>query len=102
MASRDFIQLAINGKSLRITGDAVFQPLSSYLRYDRLLTGTKIVCAEGDCGACTVMVARWNPQSGKFSEYSAINSCIATAFLLDGASVVTVEGLRENGELCEV
>jgi xanthine dehydrogenase small subunit len=101
--SRDHISLILNGKPLQIRGEIVFQPLSSFLRYERLLTGTKVVCAEGDCGACTVMVARWNGRESRWSEYSSLNSCIATTFLLDGASLVTVEGLREqDGSLCEV
>jgi xanthine dehydrogenase small subunit len=100
---RDFIELTLNGKTLRLTGESVFQPLSSVLRYERWLTGTKVVCAEGDCGACTVMVSRWNPLTRKHARYVGVNSCIATTFLLDGASLVTVEGLKEkNGTPCEV
>src|SRR5665213_3511765 len=100
--ARDFIQINLNGKPVKITGDWIFQPISSFLRYERLLTGTKIVCAEGDCGACTVMVSRWNPLEKAWSGFAGINACIATAFLLDGANLVTVEALREDGELCEV
>src|ERR1035437_10104952 len=99
---RDFIEITINGKKLRLSGESVFQPLSSFLREERLLTGTKVVCAEGDCGACTVMAARWNSKAKKHEDFSAINSCIATTFLLDGANIVTVEGLKTDGKPCEI
>ncbi|MGQ0674669.1 MAG: xanthine dehydrogenase small subunit [Rhodospirillales bacterium] len=61
-----------------------------YLRGVRRLTGTKEGCAEGDCGACTIAVA-W-PGEGRL-RYRAVNSCLMLLPQLDGASVVTVEGL---------
>jgi xanthine dehydrogenase small subunit len=41
----------VNGVPHRAGGEAVFQTLSRFLRYDQRATGTKIVCEEGDCGA---------------------------------------------------
>ncbi len=67
-----------------------------YLRGHARLTGTKEGCAEGDCGACTIVVAR--PRDGKM-QYEAVNSCLMLLPQLDGASVLTVEGLASNGEL---
>jgi xanthine dehydrogenase small subunit len=61
-----------------------------YLRGVRRLTGTKEGCAEGDCGACTIAVTR--PGEGGL-RYQAVNSCLMLLPQLDGASVVTVEGL---------
>ena len=52
---RDYILVYINGKRYEIRGEQAFMSLSDYLRYVRSLTGTKVVCAEGDCGACTVL-----------------------------------------------
>src|SRR5689334_16262998 len=95
LAMRDFVAFHINGQLHQIRGAEVFQTLSSYLRYQCRLTGTKVVCAEGDCGACTVMVA-------KGPRYHAVNSCIAMTFALDGASLVTVEGLGEPKQLDEI
>ena len=66
-------------------------PLSDFLRQSKRLTGTKVVCAEGDCGSCTVLRATPKPQGAL--NYQAINSCIAPLYTLDGASLVTVEGL---------
>src|SRR4051812_37455294 len=97
---RDSVSFYLNGVKKTVSGENLFLPLSSYLRYENQLTGTKVVCAEGDCGACTVMMAKWKPSEK--SPYIAINSCIAMTFAMDGAHLVTVEGLKEKEELCEV
>lgn len=70
-------------------------PLANYLRNESGLCGTKIVCAEGDCGACTVLVAKDTDKNGKLN-FQSVNSCIMPLYLLDGASVVTVEGLASS------
>jgi xanthine dehydrogenase small subunit len=86
---RDHIRLLINGREHNIRGREVFATLSNYLRYDFGATGTKIVCEEGDCGACTVLVR-------KGDEFIPVNSCILSIFQLDAASIVTIEGLKMN------
>jgi xanthine dehydrogenase small subunit len=91
---RDHILLNINGKPHRIEGDAAFETLANYLRQDVAATGTKIVCEEGDCGACTVLTRR-----SADADYRAVNSCILSLAQLDGSSIVTVEGLREEKAL---
>lgn len=91
---RDHIQLSINGREHRVGGASAFKTLSNYLRYDVCATGTKIVCEEGDCGACTVLVRR-----SAAEPFAPVNSCIQSLTQLDGMSVVTVEGLRRDGEL---
>src|SRR3954467_9453738 len=57
------------------------------------LTGAKEGCAEGECGACAVMVARPAPHGAEATEWTAINSCLVPAAALDGQEVVTSEGL---------
>lgn len=102
---RDSISFYLNGVKKTVKGEQIFLPLSSYLRFDSGLTGTKVVCAEGDCGACTVMMAKWFPAlNGPVhkNHYVSINSCIAMVFAMDGASLVTVEALGENGQCSEV
>jgi xanthine dehydrogenase small subunit len=89
---RDHIRLLINGRQHDVRGREVFTTLANYLRYDYGATGTKIVCEEGDCGACTVLIRRGD-------EFVSINSCIFSMFQLDGASIVTVEGLKVDGAL---
>jgi len=85
----------LNGEKKKVSGECVFEPLSSYIRYEAGLTGTKLVCEEGDCGACTVLIGRPGPQG---LNYLAINSCIYALYQADAAHVVTVEGLA-NSEL---
>jgi xanthine dehydrogenase small subunit len=96
---RDFLLLHINGVPHRIEGETAFQSLSRYLRYEQRATGTKIVCEEGDCGACTVLVGR--VENGGL-RYRPINSCIQFLFQLDCTSVITVEGLAKGGELTPI
>ncbi len=93
---RDTILLHINGVPYRAGADQAFETLARFLRYDERLTGTKIVCEEGDCGACTVLVGR--KENGGLT-YRPVNSCIQFLFQLDCTSVVTVEGLAKNGPL---
>ena len=60
-------------------------------------TGGKEGCAEGECGACAVMVAR--PDGDGRTRWTAINACLVPAAALDGQEVVTAEGLGEPGAL---
>ena len=96
---RDFVLVHINGVPHRIGGARAFQTVSRFLREELLATGTKIVCEEGDCGACTVLIGR--RENGGL-RYRAVNSCIQFMFQLDCAHVVTVEGLTLHGELTPV
>jgi xanthine dehydrogenase small subunit len=95
---RDYILLYINGQRHEIRGEQAFMSLSDYLRYERSLTGTKVVCAEGDCGACTILKGTLATGASELA-YQAINSCIAFVNLLDCSHIVTVEGLKDNGVL---
>ena len=96
---RDLLLLHINGISHRIGAPDAFQTLSRFLRYEQRATGTKIVCEEGDCGACTVLVGR--RENGAL-RYRPVNSCIQFLFQLDCTHIVTVEGLARGGELTPV
>jgi xanthine dehydrogenase small subunit len=63
-----------------------------YLRDELRRTGTKEGCAEGDCGACTVVLAE---PAGKAISYRAINACIQFLPTLDGKALITVESLKQ-------
>src|SRR4029078_13722876 len=99
MATRDYLVLYLNGQRREVRGGDWFLSLSDYLRDRCRLVGTKIVCSEGDCGSCTVLVGR--PTGDRF-EYLSIDSCIRFMFQLDGMHVVTVEGLKaaSDAETC--
>jgi xanthine dehydrogenase small subunit len=92
---RDFVRTTINGKPIELRGPAVFAPVSDLLRRDMGLTGTKVVCAEGDCGSCTVLL-------GKADGFRPVCSCILLGGQLDGCSVLTVEGLKTGPDLTPV
>jgi xanthine dehydrogenase small subunit len=62
-----------------------------WLRLEQRLNGTKEGCAEGDCGACTVVIGRVD---GDTVRYEAVNACIRFMPTLDGCHVLTVEHLR--------
>lgn len=85
----DEIELAfsVNGERVRVRANP-FTTLLDVLR-DRLeLTGTKLGCGEGECGACSVLL------SGR-----VVNACLVLALECEGAEVLTIEGLRQNGKL---
>ncbi len=97
---RQKIIFYLNGKRKEAGAEQASMMLADYLRYDQSLTGTKIVCAEGDCGACSVL--RYFPHvptSVDAQNYLAVNSCITVLAQLDGSSLVTVDALKKNEEL---
>ena len=79
---RDYILLYINGRRVKVDDEMAFMPLANFLRYERSMAGTKIVCAEGDCGACTVLV-----------DGLAVNACLMLAGQAEGKEILTIEGL---------
>ncbi|MCJ0869551.1 xanthine dehydrogenase small subunit [Streptomyces sp. AP-93] len=83
-------RITVNGKEAPISPAAAHTTVLDFLR-DRGLTGTKEGCAEGECGACSVLVAR--PGVNKPTDWVAVNACLVPALALDGQEVVTSEGL---------
>ncbi|MEA1834559.1 (2Fe-2S)-binding protein [Methylobacterium durans] len=82
------ITLTVNGSARAIDLDDPRVTLLDVLRERLDLTGTKKGCDRGQCGACTVLV-----------DGRRVNACLALAVSLDGAEIVTIEGLAKGGEL---
>ncbi|MBV1696094.1 MAG: xanthine dehydrogenase small subunit [Hyphomicrobiales bacterium] len=91
---RDAISLILNGEKRDIRGVPPTTTLLQWLRGHERLTGTKEGCAEGDCGACTVVVGERDADG---VTYRAINACIALLPMLEGTSITTVEGVEGPG-----
>jgi carbon-monoxide dehydrogenase small subunit len=81
-------EFQVNGEPVEVDGDGL-RPLARVLREDLGLTGTKVGCYEGRCGACTVIV-----------DGQSVVSCLYPLALSAGAEVRTVEGLAgDDGTL---
>jgi aerobic-type carbon monoxide dehydrogenase small subunit (CoxS/CutS family) len=81
------LRATINGvlRSIEVSST---QTLLDALRWDLDLTGSKECCAEGECGACTVLVGG-----------QAVNACLVLAVEVDGLDITTIEGLETGGRL---
>ncbi|KAF8375318.1 hypothetical protein PRIPAC_81747 [Pristionchus pacificus] len=92
------ITFFVNGNEVRVQNPDPELTLSTFLRYKLNLTGTKLGCEEGTCGACTVAIARWNALE-KRARFVSANACIVPLYLVDGALVLTVEGIGSQKRL---
>jgi xanthine dehydrogenase small subunit len=90
------LRFLLNGEPRVAEGIPPTMTVLDWLRTVARLTGTKEGCAEGDCGACTIALGR--PGKGPL-RYEAVNSCLMMMPQIDGAAVLTVEGLAAGGAL---
>ncbi|MEJ2113222.1 MAG: FAD binding domain-containing protein [Flavobacteriaceae bacterium] len=90
------IQFILNNKIIK-TSNHTGMTLLDFVRYEQRLTGTKIGCREGDCGACTVLVGTLN-ENEKIT-YQSITSCISPLGNAHGKHIVTVEGTNLKDKL---
>ena len=88
--------VTVNGDQVPLTGVATHTTALDWLR-NRGLTGAKEGCAEGECGACSVLVAR--PGTTSPTEWTSVNACLVPVAALDGQEVVTSEGLGSSDDL---
>lgn len=87
----DTIRFILNGKLREVADLSPTTTVLQYLRTVEHLTGTKEGCAEGDCGACTVIVGTL---ANGAIRYHTVNSCIMFLPVLDGKHLITVEYLK--------
>src|SRR5271154_7395116 len=88
----------LNNRLVSVRDIGVQTTLLDYIRAQGL-TGAKEGCAEGECGACTVVLVA--DRAGR-SEYRAVNSCLMLASMAAGHEIYTVEALASDGKLAEV
>ena len=81
------LNVTINGKAMSVEVDPSLR-LVDFLRDNLFLTGTKVGCGKGECGACTVIM------NGK-----AVTSCIIPVMRAQGAVIETIEGLAKGAQL---
>lgn len=89
---RTTLDFRLNGETVSLSDEDPTRTLLTWLRERRRLVGTKEGCAEGDCGACTVVLADLDA-AGEL-RYQPVNSCILCLGALEGKEVITVEGLK--------
>ena len=80
------INFTINKKAVQVDVDPSLR-LIDLLRDELDLTGTKEGCSEGECGACTVII-----------DNKTINSCLVLCSQIEGREIITIEGLKDDGE----
>jgi xanthine dehydrogenase small subunit len=90
------IRFVLDGEVVELTDVDPTRTVLQFLREDLGRTGTKEGCAEGDCGACTVVLAELDA-SGEGLSLKAVNSCIRFLPTLDGKELITVESLDRGG-----
>jgi xanthine dehydrogenase small subunit len=100
--SGDAVRFILDGQTIAVRDVAPTTTLLQYLRETLGRSGTKEGCAEGDCGACTVVVGELS--AGAVADpgddpiaYRAVNACIRFLPTLDGKEVVTAESLQARG-----
>ncbi|XP_041418513.1 xanthine dehydrogenase/oxidase isoform X2 [Xenopus laevis] len=93
--SPDELLFYVNGRKVIEKNADPRMTLLTYLRRKLGLPGTKLGCGEGGCGACTVMVSRFNQSQNRIVHYS-VNACLAPLCSLHHTAVTTVEGIGSS------
>jgi xanthine dehydrogenase small subunit len=94
--TRGEIRFRFRGREVALSGFSPRLTLLDWLRTEAGATGTKEGCNEGDCGACTVVLAR---RSGEATSFVPVNACILLLGQIDGAELITIEDLAQGETL---
>jgi xanthine dehydrogenase small subunit len=94
--ARDALRFRFRGEDVELRQFSPRATVLDWLREDMGAKGTKEGCAEGDCGACTVVLARL--RGGRLA-YEPFNACILLLGQLEGAELITIEDLASGGKL---
>ena len=94
--TRDCVRFWLNGEPVQVHNPDPNLSVLNWLRLERGLVGAKEGCAEGDCGACTIVTGDTHEKPPR---WRALNACIAFLPTLDGKAVITVEGLARGDDL---
>ncbi len=97
--ARNYIQFLLNGETITEAHLDPTMTVLQYLRERKMKTGTKEGCAEGDCGACTVLL---NALDGSKIKSRSVNACILFMGTMDGKEIRTVESLGTPEEPHEI
>ncbi|CAF4967437.1 unnamed protein product, partial [Rotaria sp. Silwood1] len=89
----NYLSFYVNGKEIIDRNVEPEWTLLWYLRNKLRLTGSKLGCGEGGCGACTVLISRCIDKKSNEIEHRTVNACLAPLCSVDGCHVITVEGL---------
>lgn len=92
------VRFLLDGEVVEVADCDPTGTVLEHLRYKLRRTGTKEGCAEGDCGACTVLVGELDV-SGETVDWRAVNACILFLPMVNGKALITVESLAEDGAL---
>ena len=96
-AYREHLTLFVNGKRHSVDASASAKPFTTLLDWLRSigLTGTKLGCGEGGCGACTVMVSSFDAARGEV-RHASVNACLMPLCAADWCAITTVEGIGKS------
>ena len=94
--TRRRLRFRFRGDEVALADFAPRATLLDWLREAAGATGTKEGCGEGDCGACTIVLAR--NRDGALT-HEAVNACVLLLGQVDGAEVITVEDLADRAQL---
>ncbi|KAF8655092.1 hypothetical protein HU200_061223 [Digitaria exilis] len=86
------VVFALNGRRYEVAGADPSTRLLEFIRTQTPFKGTKLGCGEGGCGACVVLIAKYNPKTDEVTEFTA-SSCLTLLYSIHFCSVITTEGL---------